>query len=115
MSFLSDISSKEKTVTIDIYALSQTFTDGVLGDPVWTKANTVTKCLFWKGGASDVIQSDKGTVKIDAVTAIDPAKISDTAIDETSKLQVNGVDYSIITAVDIAEQGDLIIAYLKRM
>jgi len=112
MSFIKDIMLTEKIHTLDVYAKTQAFTNGVLGDITWTKQKSC-KCILWPYGQSDKILSERLQVDIVAIIGIDPADLTLSDIPETGKLVVNGKDYSIVTAIDVAEQDELILIYVK--
>lgn len=114
MGIAKDIMKREKTVSAAIYTAEQTFINGEVGSKTWTLSKTAD-ALFWLSSQRDAYVSEKFSVDVDVVFAFDSDSVSVSDVPDTAKITVNDIDYAVITSVDIAEQGELLIVYGKKI
>ena len=100
--------NSNKSKTISLYKMTQTITDGVLGEPVWTLYKTV-QGLYWKATGSKSNLSDQYREQVSAVIVVDPLSLSEAEIDKDIKITVSGEgDYRLVYADDIGGQGKVL-------
>lgn len=93
---------------ITFYTKTQTKTNGVLNDPVWTLYKTV-KGLYWKATGSKNNISEKFKEQITACIVIDPSALTEIHVETDMKITVSGEgDYKLVYADDIAGQGKVL-------
>lgn len=100
--------NSQRTKDISFYTLTQTSTNGVLNDPVWTLYKTI-KGLYWKATGSKNNVSEKFKEQISACIIVNPSDISESEIVTDMKITVSGEgDYKLVYADDIAGQGKVL-------
>ncbi|MDD4689072.1 MAG: hypothetical protein PHE51_04920 [Eubacteriales bacterium] len=106
---LDSLFKSEKTYNASIQTLSQTNTNGVLGPKVWTTSKTVP-CLFWRGGMSDVVISQKLKADVVGTILMRPSEINASEIPTNSRiLLTDDTMYCAINHTDGYSAGTLTI------
>ena len=102
-------------MSAQIQTRTQTYVNGVPQPVTWTTSQT-EDCLFWVGGSSQGLFSEKIRAEVTAVCAFDPDDVSSIA-DDSRIVVYNGAaevgTYSVIHADNVGMQGKIMIVALK--
>lgn len=107
--------ANNKMFSAEIQSRTQAVTNGVRGSVTWTKVKDAD-CLFWKGGSSQGVFSEKIRAEVQAVCAFDPADVSNIADGSRIVVTDNGAavgTFDVINADNIGGQGKILIVALK--
>lgn len=115
MNILDSFFATEKTYTATVQTRTETFANGEMSTPTWTTSKTA-RCLVWRGGVNDSVISERLRPEIEAVALFKPSDVAVSDFPDTARLSISGLgDWSIVKAVDIAEQGGVIQVYMKEI
>jgi hypothetical protein len=110
---IAELLNSQVSYDISFYTMTQTITEGVLGDPVWTLYKTI-KGIYWKASGSKNNISEKFKEQVSAVVIVDPLSIAESEIAPDMKITVSGFgDYKLVYADDIGGQGKVLQLNLK--
>jgi hypothetical protein len=110
---INQLLNSQKSKTITLYKMSQTFIDGILGDSVWTLYKTMNG-LYWKATGSKNNISEKFKEQISACIIVDPKVLTESEITTDCKITVSGEgDYRLVYADDIGGQGKVLQLNIK--
>lgn len=91
--------------TITVYAKTQTFTNGIAGEPTYTSVIKSVKGLYWKATGSKPNISDKFKEQVTACIIVNPYQLSESELTTDCKINVSGEgDYMLVYADNIAGQ-----------
>jgi len=111
------IMSRHKTYMANIQPKTQTYTNGVAGPITYPTSKTV-ECLFWRGGISSRLISDKFKPDVSATMICRPEDLQITDIPKAARIEIlDGVTvigyFSAFYADDIAGQNQAVMIPLK--
>lgn len=99
-------------LTASFYTYTRPFVNGELGDKTWNLSGTAL-VKFYVGSAADSVVQERFRVELEGVILADPEDII-FDVPEGSKVIVDGVEYAVITAEDVAKQGQVFQIPVKR-
>lgn len=109
---LASCFSDETIYTATYESFTQTVSEGVLGDKVWSTDGTAP-CLYWIGSGTKNNVADKFREEIDAVMLHTYNELT-FSINESGRVTVNGEVFSILYVDNIANQNEFVQVLLKR-
>jgi len=116
---MDSLFATSKTLTCNIQNKVQAITSGVLGPLTWETEKTVD-CIFWRGGISNALISEKIKPDVSGVILLRPSDFKKTDIQKNSRIELTSdgetVGYfSAFYADDIGQQGEVIMLPVKEI
>lgn len=105
---IAELLNNNKSYDISFYTKTQTFVNGIVGEPTYTLYKTV-KGIYWKNSGRKSNVSDKFKEQVSACVIVDPLKITESEISTDMKITVSGFgDYKLVYADNIGGQNKVL-------